>query len=79
MTFKCDGKDYATAGSVNYDSITVKRIDDSTIETVLKKAGKPVGTTRRVISADGKVMTLTSKVTTANGTVDSMSRVYDRQ
>jgi hypothetical protein len=79
ITFKSDGKDYPTAGSDEYDSISVKRIDASTIETVLKKRGKPVGTTRRVVSADGKVMTLTSKVTTAKGTVDSMTRVYDRQ
>jgi len=79
MTFKCDGKDYSTAGSTEYDSIKVHRVDARTIETVLSKAGKPVGTTQRVVSADGKTMTLTSKVTAPAGTVDAMTRVYDRQ
>jgi hypothetical protein len=79
IAFQCDGKDYPTAGSTDYDSIAVKRIDAFTIETVLKKAGKPVGTTRRVVSKDGKVMTLTSKATTVSGTIEAMTRVYDRQ
>ncbi len=79
ITFGIDGKDYPIEGSPDYDSISVKRVDKFAIDTKLKKGGKVVGTTHRVVSQDGKVMTLTSKVTAPTGAVETWVRVYDRQ
>jgi len=74
-----DGKDYPFLGNPNADTISLKRIDDFTIEATTKRAGKiaPVG--RRVISKEGKVMTITSRGTNAKGeTVDNIL-VFDKQ
>jgi hypothetical protein len=78
-TYGFDGKYYPITGSADFDSISLKRVDRFTVDTRLKKDGKVVGTTHRVVSQDGKVMTLTSKVTKANSVVEAWVRVYDRQ
>jgi len=76
---KYDGKDYPVTGQDLYDTITIKRIDDQTAESTLKKSGKAVSNARRVISKDGKVMTLT--VTGTNPKGDKMQNVaiYEKQ
>jgi hypothetical protein len=53
-TYKYDGSDYPVKGSSDFDTLSVKRVDAHTIDSSLKKMGKPVGTTRRTVSADGK-------------------------
>jgi hypothetical protein len=78
-TFKYDGKDYPLTGSADFDTLTLKRIDASTIESTQKKAGKPVGTTIRTVSADGKVLTLKSKGTDAKGKAYDNVMVFDKQ
>ncbi len=78
-TFKYDGKDYPVAGSPDFDALSAKRIDANTIESVQKRMGKEVGTTRRSVSADGKTLTLVSKLTTAKGQEVSTTMVYERQ
>ena len=62
-----------------YDAIAVKRIDDRTSEASLKKAGKVVSTARRVISADGKSMTITTEGTNAQGQKMKNTAVFDKQ
>jgi hypothetical protein len=54
---KYDGKDYPVTGNPNADMISLKRLNDRTVEATLKKGGKPVTTVRRVVSRDGKTMT----------------------
>lgn len=78
-TFKYDGKDYPITGSPDFDVLSLKRIDATTIESTQKKAGKTTGTTVRTISGDGKVMTLKSKGTSANGKAYENVMVFDRQ
>jgi len=78
-TFKYDGKDYPVTGSPDFDALSAKRIDANTIESVQKRSGKEVGTTKRAVSADGKTLTLTSKITTADGKDATTTMVYDRQ
>jgi hypothetical protein len=78
-TFKYDGKDYPITGSPDYDTLSLKRINGSTVKSTQKKAGKPVGTTTRTISAHGKVLTLSSKGTDAKGTPYDNVGVYDKQ
>ena len=78
-TFNYDGKDYPVTGSPDFDTISAKRIDANTIQTTEKLMGKPVGTTRRAVSADGKTLTLHQRRTTANGQEVSTLMVYDRE
>jgi len=78
-TFKYDGKDYAISGSPDYDSLTLKRVDDWTIESVQKLKGKAVGKTTRTVSRDGKVLTLSSKGTSATGVPYDTVMVFDRK
>jgi hypothetical protein len=78
-SFKYDGKDYAISGSADYDTLSLKKIDDHTVESVQKKAGKAVGKTKRTVSKDGKVLTLTSKGHGASGGMYDNVMVFDRK
>ena len=78
-TFKYDGKDYPITGSPDYDTLSLKRINGSTVKRTQKKAGQPVGPTTRTISAHSKVLTLSSKGTAAKGTPYDNVGVYDKQ
>jgi hypothetical protein len=78
-SYKYDGKDYALSGSADFDSLSLKRVDDFTVESVQKKGGKSVGTTIRAVSKDGKVLTLTSKGHSASGGTYDNVMVYDRK
>jgi hypothetical protein len=75
---KYDGKDYPATGMPGADTISMKKIDDNTIETVSKKGGKPVITTKSVVSKDGKTRTTTQKGTNAKGEKVNNTIVYDR-
>jgi len=78
-TAKYDGKDYPVTGSDLYDAIALKRINDQTTEATLKKSGKVVSNARRVISKDGKVMTLTITGTNPKGAKMHNVAVYEKQ
>ncbi len=54
---QADGKDHERKGSPYSDTVSVRVIDDNTTEVVTKKGGKVVGTTKDLVSADGKTMT----------------------
>jgi hypothetical protein len=54
VVVKADGHDHKVTGHPYYDTLSVKVIDDRTIELVQKKAGKTVTTSKMVVSADGK-------------------------
>ena len=69
-TGKFDGKDYPVTGDPNSGTRSYKKVDDRTLEVVLKKDGKVTGSGRMVLSADGK-----SSTVTMNGT----NTVYDKQ
>jgi len=74
-----DGKDYPITGSPDADTISLKRIDGSTSEATLKKAGKVVTVNTRVVSKDGKVMTVTGKGTNAKGEKVNNVLVFDKR
>lgn len=78
-TFKYDGKDYKIAGSADYDTLALKRLNGSTVRADLKKGGKVVGTAIRTLSGHGKIMTLASKGTGATGTAFDNVMVFDKQ
>ena len=78
-TAKYDGTDYPVTGSEYFDTIAIKRIDDNTAEATLKKAGTVVRNAKRVISKNGKVMTITMSGTNDKGEEIKNVSVYDKQ
>jgi hypothetical protein len=78
-TFKYDGKDYPITGSSDYDTLSLKRVNGTTVKSLQKKDGKVVGTTIRTISAHGKVLTLDSRGKGANGKSYHSIGVFDKQ
>ena len=77
-TFKADGKDYAMTGSPDFDMISAQQVDSHTLKSVQKKGGKAMGKTTRVVSKDGKTLTLSSTGTSANGAPFDNVMVFDR-
>jgi len=75
---KYDGKDYAITGSLGGDRISLKRIGAYTTESTQKRDGKPAIVTTRVVSTDGKVLTVYSKGTTAEGETIDTIMVFDK-
>ena len=78
-TFKYDGKDYPITGSPDFDTLSLKRLNGSTVRSTLKKGGKTLGTTVRTLSGHGKVLTLSSKGKDAKGAAFDNVAVYDKQ
>lgn len=76
---KLDGKEYPVTGSDIFDTISIKRVNEHTLTSTLKKGGKVVSTSRRVVSNDGKTLTLTINGTNASGEKTHTVAVYDKQ
>jgi hypothetical protein len=66
-TANFDGKDYPLTGSLVADTVSLKRIDRRTTDRTDKKAGAVAQTLKRVVSQDGKMMTVTVKGKNAQG------------
>jgi hypothetical protein len=79
LTFKDDGKPYAASGNPDFDTVSVKRVDALTVNSVQMKAGTTVGTGVRTVSKDGKTLTFAQKGTHATGVKFDDVLVYDRQ
>ncbi|HSX81871.1 MAG TPA: hypothetical protein VLQ80_25305 [Candidatus Saccharimonadia bacterium] len=78
-TAQYDGKDYPMTGSQNADTVSFKRIDARTMERTDKKGEKVVTTSTRVVSEDGKTMTVTTKGTNAQGQAVDNVTVWEKQ
>jgi hypothetical protein len=74
-----DGKDYPVKGDPSRDMVSVKKIDDYTIEITNKKGGKVTTTIKAVYDKDGKhrVETVTGKNTQGQAIKNVTS--WDRQ
>jgi hypothetical protein len=74
-----DGKEekQATAGSA--DATLAKKIDANTWDFDLKKDGKVVGHVHRVVSADGKTLTVHNTGTQLSGAKGDETLVFDKQ
>jgi hypothetical protein len=78
---KYDGTEAPISGSGAWngaDSISLKRIDASTIDATYKKNGKVVNAGRVSISADSKTMTVTAQGTSPDGKPTEVHVVYER-
>jgi len=78
-TAKYDGKDYPVSGSQDFDAISLKRVDAGTAQATLKKGGKVIQTATRVVSKDGKTLTLTTIGTNAKGQAVNNVLVFDKR
>jgi hypothetical protein len=76
---KFEGKGYPATGSPNVDSVSIKRIDANTIETLQKKDGKVVMTITSKVSNDGKTRTSTWRGKTTEGKDVHNVVVFDKQ
>jgi hypothetical protein len=74
-----DGKSDPVTGIPDWDASTYKQIDDTTTESTRMKAGKVVQTATRVVSADGKTLTITATGVNATGHQINNVDVYDKQ
>jgi hypothetical protein len=78
-TAKYDGKRYPISGTPNVDSVSFARLDARTVERFDTKGNTFVGSVTRIISADGKTLTVMNKPVAAQGRVPGSVLVYDRQ
>ena len=78
-TFKYDGKTYPFSGSLDFDALSLTRVNDATVKSDMLRAGKVVGSTTRTVSKDGKVLTLDSKGKDPMGKDYGSVSVYDRK
>ena len=49
---------YPVTGTAAYDAVRLKRVDAHTAEAVLSHAGRVFGTARRIVSQDGRTLTI---------------------
>ena len=74
-----DGKNAAVTGTPSFDTVSIKRINDHILTAIGKKDGKVIWTDRRVVSHDGRTMTLTRDGTNAEGRKYHSTAVLERQ
>jgi hypothetical protein len=82
FTVKLGDNFYPVTGSgmpYGADEISIKKLTSNTYSAKLKRGGKVVGTSRVVVSKDGKTTTVTGKGTDASGKAASMTAVYDKE
>jgi len=61
---KADGSDQKVPVTGYWDTVSVRIVDDRTVEVISKKAGKPMFTETDTVSADGNTLTQVMKDTT---------------
>ena len=74
-----DGADAVMTGFPYGDAIVLQNGNSDTSTATFKRQGKVVGNAKRVISKDGKSMTITGAVTQADGKKGTYTAVYEKQ
>jgi len=67
-TAKLDGKDYPYKGAFSYDTVSLKRINDRTIEETDKLNGRVMQVSKMTVSSDDKTITVVSTSVPTNRT-----------
>ena len=78
-SYEFNGKDAPVTGNPDYDTLLPKKVDSNTAQFTLKKGGKVVGTTSRMVSKDGATLTSKTKITTATGGKSENVLVFDKK
>ena len=79
VAYKADGTSYPVTGNADADSVTPRSVSARTWDFTLAKAGKVVGTVHRVVSADGKTLTVKNKGTHNDGVAYDDTLVFTRE
>jgi hypothetical protein len=66
-------------GSAAIDELSLKRVNDHTIDATGKKNGKVVYTDKRTVSKDGKTFTISRTGTSPDGNAIHATIVFDKQ
>ena len=74
-----DGKDMKQTTTGPLDTTHAKKIDANTWDFDLKKDGKVVGHVHRVVSADGKTLTVHNTGMMLSGVTGDQTLVFDKQ
>ncbi len=77
-TANFDGKPYPVTGNPDGDMVVAKRVNPTTIETTYTLKGKTTTVNRRVLSADGKTLTITTTGTNAQGQKVNNVQVFEK-
>jgi hypothetical protein len=77
-TYKA-GNNNSVSGNPDADTLTAKSVNANVWNFTLMKGGKVVGTVHRVVSADGKTLTVHNKGTRADGVTYDDTLVFTRQ
>ena len=76
---KFDGKEVAYEGNPDADMAAAKKMDDNNYTNAWKKGGKATITSKVMVSADGKTMTITQTGTNGKGEAVNNVVVYTKQ
>ena len=79
VTLAYDGKNHPITGNPDADGGIGKAINAHTSDFTLTKGGKMTGSVHRVVSADGKTLTVHNKGTHADGKTYDDTLVFDKQ
>ena len=79
VTLTYDGKEHTMTGNPDADSGAGKAIDAHTTDFTLKMGSRVVGHVHRVVSADGKTLTVKNKGTHPDGKTYDDTLVFDKQ
>jgi hypothetical protein len=79
VTLAYDGKNHPITGNPDADGGIGKAINAHTSDFTLTKGGKVTGSVHRVVSADGKTLTVHNKGTHADGKTYDDTLVFDKQ
>lgn len=71
-----DNEEIKTSGFPLWDTVVLKNAQGDVATGTFKRDGKIVGTVKRTVSADDKIMTLKGKVTTPDGKKAQYTSVY---
>jgi len=76
--FLQDGKEHPLHGSANADTHVNVQFDAYTSQTINRKDGKAVQALKRIVSQDGRMLTIIVSRTNANGQPVDDVRVFDK-
>jgi len=76
---KYDGKDYPVTGDAPYDSRAYTKVDDHTVNMVVKKGGKVLANGTITVAPDGKSRTVKVKAADPKMTNLDQDASYDKQ
>jgi len=76
---KLDGTPGAVTGATMMDAISLQRLGTHSMKVIGKKDGKVAYTDRRVVSKDGKTLTISRSGTDSQGKAYRSTLVFDKQ